>query len=101
MMSLETWYLIFLWGWRISMGLVVVTLAWHCISNMFCESTKSFIAFAIAGVIAAGLAAGYFITESKLYPPGNCPNCEQQVTTRYCEDCGWENDSYFEQTDNK
>lgn len=39
------------------------------------------------------------IIESKICPSGQCPNCNHSVTAKYCEDCGWQNDSYFEQTD--
>ena len=103
-MTLETWYLIFLWGWRISLGLVVVVLTWHCIANLMNEGTehkKSLIAFAVAGILAACMTVGYLLTEAELFPPGECPNCDKQITTRYCEDCGWQNDSYFENTDRK
>lgn len=93
-------YIVLLWAWRASLGLLAMSLIWISISNTLNRPTKlSFHVFAVTGVLCGILSVAYFVVESEVYPAGECPNCDHQVTTRYCEDCGWENDSYFERTD--
>lgn len=99
-MTLHTLYNIFN---GITTGAIVLTAlfgVWYII----CIAKDSDPKWSAVGMIASGMLIMAVMIpkiwiQTKLYPPGECPNCEQSITTRYCEDCGWENDSYYEITD--
>ncbi len=100
-MSLLSWYNVARWASWVTLAIFALVALWYCIdmARKNLDNTKSTPALIITGLLLIATVTSQLILESKVYPAGQCPNCEQSVTSRYCEDCGWQNDSYFEQTD--
>lgn len=99
-MSLEILYKLF--GYMSTAGILIVAIfaIWYiiCVCK---DSNKTPPAFGmiVSAILLVMVLFTHIGIESKVYPAGQCPNCNQSVKTRYCEDCGWQNDSYHKITD--
>lgn len=99
-MTLQNWYELCRVALFVCAALLVAAAFWYIVSlAKDLDMRRCSIALIVSGLLLIATFIPYFSLESKIYPPGQCPNCEQSITSRYCEDCGWENDSYFEKTD--
>lgn len=100
-MSIEQWYLVSRIAVFVMLGAFALAAIWYIIS--IARDTTTFSAHVlpliITGLLLFAALGTFLIMKGKMYPAGQCPNCDKGVKSRYCADCGWQNDSYFEETD--
>lgn len=99
---MEFWYNVLHGVMIVIIGVVVLGFGWKIVA--LCRNASSArpdTIIVIACLTMLLLLIPHTILENKIYPAGQCPNCEHSVTSKFCEDCGWANDSYFERTDRK
>lgn len=99
-MSTQQWYDLVTAAGGIIMVVMIAFAIWYCITLWRdLETGAPQAGLVVCGLLIIALLVPRICLESKLYPAGQCPNCDKQITARYCEDCGWKNDSYYEITD--
>jgi hypothetical protein len=103
-MSIEQWYAVS----NIAVFVILGTFAlfalagiWYAISIARDKTTFAAhkLPLMITGLLLFVAVFTLVIMKGKMYPVAQCPNCGKGVTSQYCADCGWQNDSYFEETD--